>query len=466
MNYNMETINSLAQQFAEMIKMAVMEQQRDGEGIPLIAQIEHGMREALRQIGMQALGLFLSSMQATPASETGCSCGGVLHYQRMRAAQVISVFGRVSYERAYYAGCQCKRGQAPLDAQFGLEPGAVTAGLAALLALAGIEFSYDQSLRWLRPYLLFDIAENTVRSETEQMGALQARREEVLIQQSQDEAYLQARQRHPGPIVPHLYGAIDAAKVRIEPRPHKGSEPKEHEEWRDMKVLCWFQVEQVPAAQRSSRQRQKVEREQIPLRAKQMRYFGDILEADQFGKLLWASGCTVNADLSPKLTFLGDGAPWIWNLVEHYYPSAVQIVDWYHAEEYLEKVARAAFPDLSEQTRWLEETTQNLWEGRVEAVVSACAAWAASCSEARKGVTYFTDNMERMRYDRFRAEGYMIGSGTIESGCKQIVTQRLKLPGAQWEVAGAVQTAKARAAWLSNQWQTLCDQRSALPLAI
>jgi hypothetical protein len=60
----------------------------------------------------------------------------------------------------------------------------------------------------------------------------------------------------------------------------------------------------------------------------------------------------------------------------------------------------------------------------------------------------------------------MIGSGTVESGCKQIVTQRLKLPGAQWEVTGATQTAKARAAWLSGVWQTLCDQRSALPLAI
>jgi hypothetical protein len=60
----------------------------------------------------------------------------------------------------------------------------------------------------------------------------------------------------------------------------------------------------------------------------------------------------------------------------------------------------------------------------------------------------------------------MIGSGTVESGCKQIVTQRLKLPGAQWTGPEAIQTAKARATWLSGHWQTLCDQRSALPLAI
>lgn len=71
-----------------------------------------------------------------------------------------------------------------------------------------------------------------------------------------------------------------------------------------------------------------------------------------------------------------------------------------------------------------------------------------------------------MRYDRFWAAGYMIGSSTIESGCKQIVSQRLKLPGAQWTVSGAVQTTKARAAWLSERWHILCAQRSALPIVV
>lgn len=466
MNYNIETINSLAQQFAEMIKVAVREQQKASESTPLIMQIESGMREALRQIGQQALGMFLSSCQATPASEIDCPCGGKLHYQRMRPAQVISVFDRVSYERAYYAGCQCRRGKAPLDEQFGLEPGAVTAGLAALLALAGLGFSYDQSPKWLQDFLLFEVAENTVRSETEQMGALQQRLEAEWIRQSQEEAYLQERERHPGPVPGRIYGSMDAAKVRIEPRPKKGEPPAEHEDWRDMKVLSWYEVESVPPAQRSARQREKVAREQPALRARNMRYFCDIAEADEFGKLLWATGCRVKADLSPELIFLGDGAAWIWNLVAKYYPNAIQIVDWYHAEEYLERVAHAAFAPGAEQTDWLEGIKQALWDGQVEEVISTCEALAASCEHARKAVYYFYTHAERMRYDRFRAAGYMIGSGTVESGCKQIVTQRLKLPGAQWTVTGAVQTAKARAAWLSGDWLTLCAQRSALPLAI
>jgi hypothetical protein len=466
MNYTTEAMNRMAQALAEMIKTEVIKQQEAGKSEIGIAQIETEMREALKELGGQTLRIFLNSMQTTPANEIACPCGGKLEYQRKRSATIISVFGRVEYERAYYAGCSCKQGKAPLDEKFGLKPGAVTAGLAALLALAGVGFSYDQSPKWLYNYLLFDISENTVRSETEQMGELQDQYEKALIEKTQDEAYLQERQRNPGRIVPRRYGSIDAAKVRIEPRPKKGEEKEKHEDWRDLKVLCWFEVETVPASQRSVRQRKKAEREQVVMRAKNKQYFCDIIEAEEFGKLLWATGCTVNADLSPELIFLGDGAIWIWNLVTRYYRNAVQIVDWFHAEEHLEDLARAAFPDLPQRTVWLEDAKQALWEGRVEDVIAACQALASSCSAALDEVTYFSNNIERMRYAQFRAAGYMIGSGTIESGCKQVATFRLKLPGAQWIVTGAVRTAKARAAWLSGFWQPLCSLRSTLPLAV
>jgi hypothetical protein len=196
------------------------------------------MREALRQIGIQALGQVLSMLQTTPESQIECECGGELKYPRMRTATVISVFGRVKYERAYYAGCECGKGKAPLDERFGLEPGGVTSGLAGLLALAGIAFSYDESPKWLEAYLLFEVSENTVRAETEHMGELQQEQEKILLQQSQDENFQQARQRNPGKVVQRLYGSMDAAKVRIEPRPKKGEEKPEHEDW-DMKILCW-----------------------------------------------------------------------------------------------------------------------------------------------------------------------------------------------------------------------------------
>src|SRR3972149_5933292 len=58
-----------------------------------------------RPVGGQALSLFLSSALGTPAAEIACDCGDTLHYQRRRPATIPTVFGKITYERAYYAGC-------------------------------------------------------------------------------------------------------------------------------------------------------------------------------------------------------------------------------------------------------------------------------------------------------------------------------------------------------------------------
>ncbi len=41
-----------------------------------------------------------------------------------------------------------------------------------------------------------------------------------------------------------------------------------------------------------------------------------------------------------------------------------------------------------------------------------------------------------MRYAEYRARGLPLGSGTMESGCKQIITVRLKQAGMIWSLPG------------------------------
>lgn len=401
-----------------------------------------------------------------PENEIRCHCGGKLFYQRMRPAMLTTVFGKVEYCRAYYAGCSCGEGIAPLDAKYALKAGAISAGLAHLMALTGIAFSFEESEKWLKEFLLFEVSENSIRSETQKMGFLQQQCEEQDIQASQNEKALQARLREEKQVPQRLYGSLDAAKVRIEPRVRQGKPVPEHEDWRDMKVGCWYQAEAVSLSRQSSRQRRKAQREGTVFRTTHHQYYCDIAHVDAFGKLVWATGCQVTADLAAELIFVCDGAAWIWELVEHYYPNAVQIVDWYHAEDRLKRLADVVFPSPSQRQVWLAQVVESLWQGQVEDVVLACKHLASNHDEARQASTYFSNNSQRMRYDFFRAQGYLIGSGTIESGCKQIVSQRLKRAGAQWIVEGAVLTAKARAAWLSGHWHSLCQKRARLPLAI
>lgn len=190
-----------------------------------------------------------------------------------------------------------------------------------------------------------------------------------------------------------------------------------------------------------------------------MKYYCDIAEAEQFGRLLWATGIQNNVDTYDEIVFVSDGAAWIWRLVEKYFPQAVQIVDWYHASQYLTPIAEAAFgADTSQAKEWLTRAKTDLWESRIQEVILACRTFLRHVHArpfVEKTITYYTNNEKRMDYARFRQQGYLIGSGTIESACKQIAAARLKCSGARWTLAGVIATAKARAAWLSKTWDIL-----------
>lgn len=462
MEYNIEKINQIGNLLAEIVEEAL---KAKGEAGILIGDIEMAMRESMLKIGNSALQCFLENADGEVEAEMECVCGGKLKYQRRRKATIWSVFDKVVYQRAYYAGCACGKGCAPVDRRYAIEPGKVTAGLAHLIALSGINKAFDDGRKWLREYLLFEVSENTVRAETQTMGELQREADAELIKETQNEASLQKREQRQRPKPDILYGSIDAAKVRIEPRDEKEKAAENRETWRDLKAGCWYEGEIVPARQQSTRQREKAQQEDIVLRAKNKQYFCDIDKAEQFGKLLWATGYALGADRARILVFICDGAVWIWNLIIHYFPNAIQIVDWYHAADRLKRIAEEAFANPSERRAWLENVTEDLWQGRVELVIEACQLLAKKSNLAKQSLLYYGNHMERMRYAQFRAAGYLIGSGVIESGCKQIVTQRLKLPGAQWNLDGAILTAKARTAWMSGNWQKLVSARSLLPLA-
>jgi hypothetical protein len=453
MDFSTDFIAQVAQLFVTELE-SQLQQQPDVK----IAKIEGTMREMLRDIGARCLGIYLTQQDDVyPKSKIPCSCGDQAVYRERREVKIISVFGWVSYRRAYYLCSSCQKGQAPLDGSLGLEPGKVSAGLAPLLALAGIQTSFGESSQLVEQFMLVEVSENTVRKETQSFGQLQMRLETEWKAESQDPEVYRERHRTVEERPKRLYGTLDGAHAPLK------------SEWREMKVGAWFETEAVPRDRIPAQRRTRVG-ETGSQRAKNITYYCDIQEAREFGDLVWAMGCRRNADLAKELVFLGDGAAWIWKIADRYYPHAVQIVDWHHAEEYLERLAEAAFEGQQTQAKqWLEQARTDLWEGRVMDVIVTCRAYEhhpQAQEAAQKAISYYTNNQERMDYARYRKDGYVIGSGTVESGCKQIVTQRLKRSGARWLEEGARRTAKARAVWLSGQWPQLTGRRSELPLAI
>ena len=59
-----------------------------------------------------------------------------------------------------------------------------------------------------------------------------------------------------------------------------------------------------------------------------------------------------------------------------------------------------------------------------------------------------------MRYDRYRKRGLPVGSGVVESACKQIVGSRFKRAGCRWSKAGA------KCCIENNRWADFLDWRA------
>ena len=429
-----------------------------------IGEVEEALRELAKEVSGLGLQKVIEGSEEKYPESVVCVCGQEAKPTGKRGAMVWSVFGKVSYARRYYLCEHCHRGQSPLDERWGLVPGQSTPGLTGLLGILGVEASFEEASQLAERFLLFKVSDNTVRKHTEGYGQAQAQIEQEWKQTGDDVKRLEFQQQSLGKRAGRVYASMDGVHVPL------------HGEWRELKTLCWYEVEQIHPSHPQNHHGSAVPNhhgahvgEQRHLQARNMKYYCDIQEAEQFGRLLWASGIQNQVDAYGETVFLGDGAAWIWNLAEKYFPNAVQIVDWYHASEYLSPIAEAAFGANTPQAHeWLTQARSELWDGRIQDVIQSCRS-LLSHAPARpwieKAVTYYDHNEKRMDYARFRRLGYLIGSGTIESACKQIAAVRLKRSGARWTLPGVIATAKARAAWLSHAWDSLKPIYSALPLA-
>lgn len=448
----MSSLAQLGQEFGQHVIQLTSELMMKTGQPKSLSEMERGIRQMLLKLGQFLMGAWLALQESPYPDETRpCPhCGEQATYQFRRGATLMTIVGQVSYHRAYYLCEQCHKGHYPLDDKLGLRPREMSAELESLAAMTGVQLPFQQSSQLFEALTLVSVSDHSVAKAAQAMGSEVQALEAEWVSQSHDEDWLQEQDRL-AERPQRLYGALDAAKVHI-----RGE--KEHP-WRDMKVGVWFTTAAEPPQNPD---------EEWDIQATDMSYYCDIRPAQEFGQLLWATGCQRQAQLAQELIFLGDGVEWIWNLVQEHFPEAVQIVDWFHATEYIAPVAQAAFTEQDQRQAWTKQVRTDLWAGDLDAVLKAFAGFTEhkkAGEAAHKAVTYFTNNRHRMNYPAYRAKGYQIGSGTVESGCKQIVTQRLKVAGAIWDLGNCVQTAKARAALLSNQWSILANRREHLPMA-
>jgi hypothetical protein len=137
-----------------------------------------------------------------------------------------------------------------------------------------------------------------------------------------------------------------------------------------------------------------------------------------------------------RLCVICDGAAWIWKHVEHLFPDAVQVLDYYQCSEYLHRMAKVQYDDPERAQEWVEATLTRLYLGKIGQVLVGLRRMQPAGDDAREAIdncwVYLNEYRGRTTYRKLRKGGYPLGSGGMESANKFICHVRLKRSGAWW----------------------------------
>lgn len=190
--------------------------------------------------------------------------------------------------------------------------------------------------------------------------------------------------------------------------------------------------------------------DEAQVRLKDMDYQAVIGTVDDFKDALWALAVKHDVPYAGRLVAIADGSQWIWRLVNDLFPVCTQILDYYHARENLAQAAHACYPQDDESAQaWFKQMSDCLFQGEIFKII-------AHLENHQQPTSYFVNQQRRMQYQLFRAEGYPIGSGAVESAIKQF-KHRLTGAGMRWSRAGAERMVTIRstvmAGTLHDLWQ-------------
>lgn len=186
-------------------------------------------------------------------------------------------------------------------------------------------------------------------------------------------------------------------------------------------------------------------------RLRNLRYVGVVGDGPTFSRAMWIRALHHGVPYAGRSAVIADGASWIWRVAADLFPVSTQIVDWYHAKDHLAQAAQAAHPDDPDAARrWLNQQAVLLYQGEIWKLMLAFRRAGLDETHAR----YFHTHQRRMQYQTFRADGFLIGSGSVESGIKQYKA-RLTGAGMRWSRAGVERMVLMRSAILSGTFDNL-----------
>jgi hypothetical protein len=250
---------------------------------------------------------------------------------------------------------------------------------------------------------------------------------------------------------------VDGGRIRLRrvTRKQKGRGKKKRQrrryqaEWREPKLLIIYEID-----------------EQGRLKAGTKPWIdGTFGGPDETLELLAFHLHRLGAAAAAVVTFVADGAPWIWERLDWVRQrvglTAAQVqhvLDWCHALHNVSLALEALGLAETERRRLYNKMRRWLrrgWPGLVVRELEkrgAARGWPEALTQP---LGYLTKHLEagHLAYGQFRRQGLPLGSGAIESAIRRVINLRLKGPGLMWLKENAEGALVLRAAAVTERWE-------------
>jgi hypothetical protein len=368
---------------------------------------------------------------------------------------VLSLVGALKFRRHYYHCEYCCEGTVPWDQTIGLDRRRETPASKEIVSLGGTVDPFGEAAeKLIRKMSGLCVSESTVERITEEVGAA------IGTAQTQGEVFGEAKawewhKDAEGQTV--AYVSMDATGVGIQG--DRGAEA----EGRMINIGMVYN----PIPDEKER-RARPEQTRPPWQA---RYATSMNGLDGLAKPLRQQGAQVGMDSAERWIAISDGGNGLEEFLKVNFPRVdVVILDFYHAAEYLGRIAQAWHSTDTETVKaWMEQWCHDLKHkggefvlGRLRDLLGKRGVPKAARVRVEEAITYFQNQKHRMDYPSYQAKGWQIGSGPVESACKTVIGTRMKQGGMRWGVAHAEEVSHIRALFRSEtgQWDDYWRRRT------
>jgi hypothetical protein len=305
----------------------------------------------------------------------------------------------------------------PLDDELGLLPGGLSARVSEGLARLTAQQPFRRAVADLAFFWGVEVSEATARRHARAAGtAILAIEAAALERLEQGQASAVG-----APTIPPAVQQVSADGAMI---------PLVGGAWAEVKTLVVGEVEPTREAAGTP-----------GAHAVAVSYCSRLADAATFTRQATVELARRGTERAGLVVGIMDGAPWLQGFLDHHRPDAVRILDFPHAVEHLAHAAQAAFgAGTPDATAWLDSQAHRLKHEGPATVLTALRALPVAqardpiAAGAARDATlrYLEARLDQLAYPRFRAAGYPIGSGAVESANKLVVEVRLKGSGMHW----------------------------------